>query len=1220
MNREVDNNRDHEEQSRKRPVGDQRSLMDPSKWSLGPVGESVSHTERLAIDAISNVRLRADVTYASGLMLCPSCSSPVPDGARFCPTCGHAVGIGQTEERRIVTVLFADLVGFTSLAEHLDPETVKRLVDGCFARVVDDITSFGGRVDKLLGDGVVALFGAPVAHEDDAERAVRTGLRIQQTVAEYASSHRLNSGQALMMRIGINTGEVLTGTVAGTDYTAMGDAVNTAARLQTLAEPGTVLVGNSTYALSAHTIGFESAGELVLRGRDQATKVWRAVHVTAPPGRRRRRRDVALVGRTTELALATSALDVAFRDKRSVVITITGDSGVGKSRLAEELIATIPRSDVAVLQGTCVPYGEANVWWPLASALTTYLDLDAGAPIEQVRATADARARRLGDHLSEADIEHLVETFALLLGYPSALDKVEPSAQRAIVHRAINQVISLRVVQRPLVLAISDLHWADQVVIDLLEQLTASLARLPFALVTTMRPGADIVWPPQSDRVTSVLLSLHPLSRADTARLAAALLDDEAPSDLLLTTLFERSGGNPLFLQELAALNDRGGALSELPDSLRTLIGARLDQLTPEQRQVLDNAATLGTSGGIGSLQRFADEMRQPFDPITVDELEDLGLLARQGRRWWFRSESVRDTAYQTLTKANRAKRHAGVAKAIANGGPGAADDIAHHTAAAAEIVRELGRVSDVPHDIVDQAIQNLHDAASRAVESGSGRVAIRHSTRALDLIDGSHASKMPLLLIRAGELIERRVYADAHSDILAVLAEAERQGDQATEGEARWRLGSLLHSEGKMDAARTELSKSVELLRKTDRPDALARALRARGFIELFGGSLVDGEPFFAEADSLYRDLHDERGMAWVQQHRAWASFLSGDVANAHDRLTHAAETLSRLGDRNGVGWAMGLLAFVEFFQGNFDQAEALAAQVAAEADERGDEWASGMMQVLLADLRLWQGRLDEAVTLAETARGRFRKLGDRFGQVQASNPLIRASIGLGRATVVQRTSEEVLAWADTAVHGPFPLMVVAGAAMHRGDADLTLTLADRAIESVQRAGGNALDPGLTRAMGLMQAGRIDEAEMQLDECGQHATGHPNYEATFALLRAVQGNGTSAIEHAERALGSAGATYLDQVIAYLAAAGGHATQGHHDQAVLTIEAAVAKAMFVGDVVTIALSAAAYERLTGTKHAASDGCAELSSGWTTVINQLFRPEQLNERQAAVAGE
>jgi len=1143
-------------------------------------------------------------------MLCTSCAHPIPEGARFCPSCGHAIATGQTEERRIVTVVFADLVGFTSLAEFLDPEQVKRLVDSCFELLVDDITSFGGRVDKILGDGILSLFGAPVAHEDDPERAVRAALRMQQTLARHVETSEMVGSADIRMRVGVNTGEVLVGTLAGTDYTAMGDVVNIASRLQEAAAPGTVLVGETTYALTSHTFHYESVGELAAKGREQGVRGWMAVEAIAPPGASRRRRsDVSMVGRDLELALGRAALELATTRGTSVLLAVSGENGVGKSRLIDELVEHLRTTvDAFVLEGACAPYGEANVWWPIASALSNFIDIEPGTPAETVREIARTRGAELHLNIVHDDAERLLDIFMHLLGYPSPVDRLDPASALSAIHRFVTKILELRTEDRPVVLSIDDLHWADPMLVDLLAHLVQSLSRRPFALITAMRPGSEISWPPSSDLASVVSLTLQPLSRGDTELLAAELLRDLAPDAKLLTALYERSGGNPLFLHELAALTQAGGSQRELPDSLRTLIGARLDQLTPDQRQVLDNAATLGTAGSVFALEHFAEETGQEFRPATLRELDDLGLLLVHGHRWEFRSDSVREAAYQTLTKAARAVRHAGVAKAMRNYSPAGLEDVAHHAATAAELVQELGPIEGVPTRITGDAIALLTAAAERALLSGSLRAAVRNATRALDLMrpsDDNREAMAQLQLLRAEALVEQRSYAAARADIDTVLAYATEYEDLALEAESRRLLGSLHHLEGHLELGRVELGAAVELLRTTDTPDRLARALRARGFIELFGGSLVDAEWFFGEADAIYRSLEDQRGMAWIEQHRAWISFLSGDLDEAHARLHHAAETLGRLGDRNGVGWAFGLLAFVEFFQRHFDEAEALAETVSHDADERGDDWAAGMMQTLLANMRLWQGKLDDAVRLAEQARARFRKLNDKFGMIQSLGPLIRVQVALGRTAAAQRSAEELMALAETSAQGPFPLLAVAGAAMHRGDAKTAVAMAERAIAETQAIGGNPFESTIILAMALAQAGRLDDALATLESVGEIATDHPFTNAVAAVVHALARNSQTAIRHADAVAKAPGSTYLDQVFAYVAAAGAHAQLGQMDQAALSAQAAVARAMNVGDVVASALATRSFERLTGEPHPATDQRTQLAAGWEQILHDLF---------------
>ena len=277
----------------------------------------------------------------------------------------------------MVTVLFGDLVGFTAMAEQADPERIKNLVDRCFERLVRDIVAFGGRVDKIVGDAIVALFGAPVAHEDYPERAVRAALAMQETMRIY----RAEVGAPIQMRIGINTGEVLTGAMrAGGDYTAMGDVVNIANRLQTAAVGGEVIVGSATYNATAEAVSYEPVGPVAARGRDEPIEAWRALEVLLLPGRHPRHRRSPLVGRDEELSLLRQAVELAFTRGRSNLILLLGDAGVGKTRLADEVTEWAACEHGARhVESRCVPYGEANIWYPIGAALAELCGVAEGA-------------------------------------------------------------------------------------------------------------------------------------------------------------------------------------------------------------------------------------------------------------------------------------------------------------------------------------------------------------------------------------------------------------------------------------------------------------------------------------------------------------------------------------------------------------------------------------------------------------------------------------------------------------------------------------------------------------------------------------------------------------------------------------------------------------------------------------------------------------------------
>ena len=316
-------------------------------------------------------------------MTCPACGAPAVDGARFCAACGQPLQ-HRADERRVVTVLFADLVGFTSMAETRDPEHVKNLVDRCFERLVLDIAAFGGRVDKIVGDAILALFGAPLAHEDDAERAVRAGLAMQRTLADWATT---DDERALRLRIGINTGEVLVGALrAGGDYTAMGDVVNSASRLQTAAQPGQVLVGPTTVAATRGVVQYTSLGPLTVKGREEPIEVCVAEDVLLPPGARPNRGRAPLVGRDAELGLMGHAINTAVTRRRAHLLLLIGEAGMGKTRVAEEAATAAECDhDALVLEGRCVPYGEANVWWPVAEALRAGCGITADDSTEVAR-------------------------------------------------------------------------------------------------------------------------------------------------------------------------------------------------------------------------------------------------------------------------------------------------------------------------------------------------------------------------------------------------------------------------------------------------------------------------------------------------------------------------------------------------------------------------------------------------------------------------------------------------------------------------------------------------------------------------------------------------------------------------------------------------------------------------------------------------------------------
>ncbi len=1100
------------------------------------------------------------------------------------------------EERRVVTVLFADLVGYTAISEHLDPERVKRLIEAAFERLISDINSFGGRVDKVLGDGIVALFGAPVAHEDDADRAIRAAMQMHESLSRFVHD-QVDLDGPLQLRIGINTGEVVVGSVSGTaDYTAMGDVVNVAARLQMLAPPNGTFIGDSTSALTSDEIVRELVDDLDVRGRSQTERVWRVV------GRQRRlpsvvtRPDRLFVGRATQRELLASVMTMVAGG-RSAVVSVSGEAGSGKTRLVSEALADFPSRNVTVFAGVCAPYGENNVWSPIATALFRRLDLATTVPPDQLRELLRGKAVDLyGFDSADSQLDRFVEGTLHLMGYPSDLDRIPPAQSREALFTYIVDGIRRRTASGPVVLWIDDLQWADVLIIELLHRIARSLADRPLLIVTAQRDDADLAWPPSVDHPITVRMPLDPLERDEAARLVTSVVGETA-TDALVDQLYERSGGNPLFLTELAELSKANPTSTALPGSLRALIAARLDRLPASQRLILDNAAVLGTSGPIQALSQFAIEMQQEFDDNDLEVLADDGLIELDGSTWRFRSDVVREVAYQTLTKLVRAQRHAGTASVMAHSPVVSMDQVAHHAACAAELVAEIGPVPGVAGNITEQAIALLRDAARRSIDVGAFNQARRHATRALDLGVEDADLARDLLLLRAAAQVERRSVELARADALDALDASLAAGDRRHEATARRLLGILHQRDGDLPSARRELGASVDIFRELGDDIELAASLRERGLAEVFGGSLNDADWLLGEAEGLSERLGDRRGQAWVRQHQAWVAFLSGDTELAERRLLTAAQEFDLLGDGAGRGWAAGLLAYVRFYQGRFDEAEALATKVRAESAALGDPWAPAMMDSLVASIRLWTTRFSEAEELSRRALSSFRDLGDRFGTVQAMGPRLRSLVALGRAQEAERGMEEVLAISESFGDLSFPAMTAAGAAVHMGLGERAVVIAELALERGLTMGSNVAESRVTLALALCQAGCPEDALGHLHEVDPTSA----YAASVrALALAMVGDASGAIASAAL-VDEATPTYLDRVVADVAAAAGEVMSDDRDAACERLVRADVTAREAGDVVARSLVLAATQALVDRTEIE---VGHLGPGWRRALSGL----------------
>ncbi len=1106
-----------------------------------------------------------------------------------------------------MTVLFADLVGFTSLSEHRDPEQVKRLIDTVFEQLVADVEAHGGAVDKMLGDAIVALFGAPVAHEDDAERAVRAAMAMQATLQEFRNQH---PSDALEMRVGVNTGEVLVGTVAGTDYTAMGDVVNTAARLQQLAVAGAVYVGDPTKQLCSAAVRFRALDDVRLRGRSQDTLVWEALGLESAPVARRWASDVEFTGRSAEMAMLRSIWSVVASG-RSAIITVAGEAGIGKSRLVHEAVRLLAsqRPNTLIIEGACAPYAEPNVWWPVVGGLVTRLGFNRNGTPAEVRRGVSRILDRIEDFSSDPSRrDGMVELVMHLLGQPSALDALGPVATRDAVFAVIVQALRRRSGRGPVVVWVDDIQWAAPLLLELLESAARQLAGAPLLIVTTERPNEHdgFTWPPASEHVLTLHLALEALDDHDSRELVSRAAGPDLPADVV-ERISTRSGGNPLFLIELArraASGTQHHGADELPGSLRALIAARLDELPPSPRAVIDNAAVLGNGGHVGALRDFAKALEQPFEPTDIEQLESVGMLVVDGLIWRFRSDVVREVAYHTLTKQARAQRHAGVANYLSLAEPDALDARAHHAASAAELRAELGPVPGVVDTIGLMAIELLADAAVRWFHQGAHRHGLALVERALALPDPPPDTHRRLLLLQAEALIEIHELRRGRAVLVELSERADEAGDRVTGGETCRLLGAIEQLEGDLVASRRALGRAVEIFRELDDDVHLAEALRGRGYAEIFGGSLSDAEWFLGEAEALFVAIGDRRGVAWVHQNQAWVSFLSGDHGESHRRLERAIEAFAAMGDRAGLTWSQGLLAYVFHFGRRTDEALELAATVLEEARNWGDHWGGSLMLNLQASINLWRGQTSLATDLAEDALAGFRKIDDRFGMIQALSTLNRAYVASGRFADANRSVEEVMVLSNSFGAMAYPAIAAAGASMHLGRGAKAAELADEAVARLDTTGANVEEGRVVMAFGRLLDGDVDGALAKLLEVNVEVS--PFALAARATALAIIGDDQRALADVVSVEAMDSVSYWDRAIAQVAgavaASGDDATRRRRELQVLIDT--------VDDVVVTSYAADVLRRLQTDGTAGAEPPELQIGGWRDVARLLVPDSRL----------
>jgi len=668
------------------------------------------------------------------MAVCAHCGQENPEGASFCNACAAPLAeAGRTaEERRVVSIVFVDLVGFTARSERLDPEDVRAILTPYYERVRSELEKFGGRVEKFIGDAVMGVFGAPKAFGDDHERAVRAALAVRDWAGE----------DGLEVRVAVNTGEAIVDLEARLgqgEAMIAGDVVNTAARLQTAAPVGAVLVGEETYLSTRALIEYQPGFQPVkAKGKAEPVRAWIAVRARVPAGERPLT-PVPMVGRFRQLEVLTGIWERVVAEGRPHLVTVFGPAGIGKSRLSLELMEHVGSQDARVLRGRSMPYGSSSPYGAFAQHVKQIARAYDSDELPEARAKLDAAMAEIVG--PEAAAEHAAH-LALLIG----LGEDGDVADRETLFFSARILVESLGAEGPTLLLFEDIHWADASLLDLLETLAARVRDVPVLFLALARPELLNERPGWAGGLPAyTALPLDRLTGDDARELAKLLLARFKAPEEPAETVAETAEGNPLFIEELAAsLAEKStDEARQLPTSIRAIVAARLDALPPDERSVLIDAAVVGRVFWRGALSRISP--REGLSTL-LGSLEERDLIRREAvsrirgdQQFAFKHALIRDAAYQRLPRAARRDRHGAVAAFLeeTTGEMGQSEEaLAYHW-------REAGES--------ERAVTHLIAAADQAGRGWAKERALVLYTQALELIpEGDTEQRRSIRLRRA--------------------------------------------------------------------------------------------------------------------------------------------------------------------------------------------------------------------------------------------------------------------------------------------------------------------------------------------------------------------------------------------------------------------------------------------------------------------------------------
>ena len=1041
------------------------------------------------------------------MQICPNCGEENPPRFRLCGFCGTALApeLPPHEVRKTVTIVFSDLKGSTSLGEALDSESLREVMNRYFDEMRAVLERHGGTVEKFIGDAVMAVFGLPKLHEDDALRAVRAAADMREALARVNDELERVWGVRLTNRTGVNTGEVVAGDPTTGQRLVTGDAVNVAARLEQAAPANDVLVGDLTYRLVRDAVEVEEVEPLELKGKAERVPAYRLVSVLDRAEGFARRQDAPLVGREHELAELQARYREAVDARACRLVTLLATPGVGKSRLSEEFLHSLT-AEATVIRGRCLSYGDGITFWPLAEAVRQAASIRGDDPPEDALAKLAALAR---------DGE-VVARLASALGLSTIGYGVEE------IFWATRRLFEELGRRRPLVVLFDDIHWASPTFLDLLEHLLDTIEGAPVLVLCPARPQLLEEREGWSERDGASRIALGPLTGADTERIVETLLGGAGVDKDVRRRIVEATEGNPLFVEQLVSMlveaellrfaDGRWTASLDLadlavPPSIQALLSARLDRLDGEERAVIEPASVIGLVFPTDAVQELAPETIR--ERVTAHLL---GLGRKQlvravdadadaddadEERFRFDHVMIREAAYGGLLKRARATFHErfvdwAVRVNRERGRETEFEEIlGYHLEQAYRYLTELGPLDEHGRELARRAAERLGSAGRRAFGRGDMRAAANLLGRAVALLEEASPDRLELLPDLAEALVETGDFATAEAYLGEVMSGGEATADAGLVAHAViGRLLAHLYAGGESENWGEEVLREV--------PDVIA-TLEARG-----------DHTGLAKAHMLMGTVHGTRlrfgDFLQSAELRVHHANLAGDrrhrvravVAYAFAALygpTSVPEALRRCddvltlaeGDKRAVGLVMCLVANLQAMRGNFEEARALAGlgrglveEVGATVSAAATALQSGVVELLADDVAAAERELRRSYD-ALTA------IGETYfaSSVAALLAHVLARVGRDAEAVELTLVAEELAGSDDVDPQAQWRLARAKALTHQGRADEALPLARAGLELLQRTDAPIwqADALLDLSEVLVATGAVEEARERVDE-----------------------------------------------------------------------------------------------------------------------------------------